>query len=65
MTNVDAVVDTQDHRDDHTDAGHDVNIDVPKVEEPDDVDQGDPDHSHHHEANLEVGKQHKGDQENA
>ena len=64
MGNVDAVVNTQAHRDDHVDAGHDVNGDVPEVEEPDDVHQGDPDHRHHHEAHLEVGKEHKGDQKN-
>ena len=63
MGNVDTVVNTQTHRDDHVDAGHDVDGDVPEVEEPDDVDQGDPDHRHHHEAHLEVGEQHKGDQE--
>ena len=63
MTNVDAVINTQAHRDHHADARHDVNGDVPEVEEPDDVDQGDPDHRHHHEAHLEVGEQHKGNQE--
>ena len=62
MGNVDAVVNTQAHRDDHVDAGHDVNGDVPEVEEPDDVHQGDSDHRHHHEAHLEVGEEHKCDQ---
>ena len=52
MGNVDAVVNTQANRDDNVDAGHDVDGDVPEVEEPDDVHQGDPDHSHHHEAHL-------------
>ena len=64
MGNVDAVVNTQAHRDDHVNAGHDVDGDVPEVEEPYDVHQGDPDHSHHHEAHLEVGQKYKGDQEN-
>ena len=64
MGNVDAVVNTQANRDDNVDAGHDVDGDVPEVEEPDDVHQGDPDHSHHHEAHLQVGEQYKGDQEN-
>ena len=64
MANVDAVVNTEPNRDYHVDAGHDVDGDIPEVEEPNDVHQGDPDHRHHHEAHLEVGKEHKGDKKN-
>jgi len=47
VTDVDAVVDTETHRDDDVDAGHDVDGDVPEVKVANNVNQGDANHHHH------------------
>ena len=60
---MDAVVDTQPHRDDDVDAGHDVDVDIPEVEEAHNVHQGDADHGEHEAADLDVGQEHEGDEE--
>ena len=65
VADVDAVVDTQPHRDDDVDAGHDVDVDTPEVEEAHNVHQGDADHGEHEAADLDVGQEHEGDEEDA
>lgn len=60
MTNVDTVVHTQTNRDDNVDARHNINMNIPEVEEASNVHKGNKHHDHDHEAYLNVGKQEKG-----
>ena len=65
MTNMNTVVNTQTNRDDNVDAGDNVNVNIPEVEETHNVHQGHTDHHHHHEAHLDVGQQDEGYHEDA
>ena len=47
---MDAVVDTEPHGEHDVDAGDDVDGDVPEVEEPDDVGEGQDDRQNHQDA---------------
>ena len=53
MTDVDAVVNAKADGEDNVDAGDDVDGDVPEVEEPDDVGEGEDDGQDHQNADPE------------
>ena len=52
MSNMNAVVYTKTNRDDNVYAGDNVNVNIPEVEEANNIHQGDSNHHHHHEAHL-------------
>ena len=65
MSNMAGIVDAKSNRQDNVDAGDDVDGDVPKVEESDDVRQTERHHKNDHQTDLDVAQEEERDADDA